>query len=237
MPKASGPPISQRELNRAALARQLLLERAPMSVPDALEHLVGLQAQTVNTWYTGLWSRLRDFDPLEASRLLEKREIVRIALMRSTIHLVTARDAVGLRPVLQPAVARPMSGRRRPLAEHADEIAAEGRRLLADGPLNNRDLAAELAKKWPQFTPEDLPMAVRVGIPLVQVTPRGMWNASGDAAHLPLDQWLSGGSNAACAALATPGTTLDDLVLRYLRAFGPATPADALAVTAAVGSR
>lgn len=198
-----------------------------MSVPDALEHLVGLQAQTVNTWYTGLWSRLRDFDPLEASQLLEQREIVRIALMRSTIHLVTARDAVGLRPVLQPAVARPMSGRRRPLAEHADEITAEGRRLLAAGPLNNRDLAAELAKRWPQFTPDDLPMAVRVGVPLVQVTPRGTWNASGDAAHSPLDQWLAGGTDAARDALDTPCVILDELVLRYLGAFGPATPADA----------
>src|SRR2546423_1284887 len=93
--------ISLKALNRATLDRQLLLRRTDMPLLDAVEHLVGLQAQTVRTWYHGLWSRLTDFRPEALSDLLANREVVRMVLMRSTIHLVTAADSLALRPLLQ----------------------------------------------------------------------------------------------------------------------------------------
>lgn len=213
--------MSQAELNRATLARQLLLERSSIPVAEALEHLVGLQAQTANTWYTGLWSRLQAFNPCSASRMLEERDIVRIALMRSTIHLVTAQDALRLRPVLQSAIARPMGGRGRAGLRNRgyDDIAAAGRELLDAEPLTSAELGDRLAMRWPEEEPNNLVMAVRVGIPLVQVPPRGSWGRAGAAKHVPLETWLH--------RPLSSKYTVDDVVLRYLGAFGPATPADA----------
>lgn len=212
--------LTRAELNRATLARQFLLERADLPVASVLEHLTGLQAQTTDTWYTGLWSRLMGFDPIEVSAMLERRELVRIALMRSTIHLVTAGDALRLRPVLQPAVERPMGGRERAALRTRgyDDVAEAGRRLLATEPLTNAELGARLALRWPDEAPENLVMAVRVGVPLVQVTPRGRWGRAGAAKHAPLESWLG--------RPLEPGATIEQLVCRYLSAFGPATPAD-----------
>src|SRR5690349_12386386 len=98
--------IGERALNRALLERQMLLRRWDMSPEAAIERLVGLQAQTPASPFLGLWSRLAAFDPEAASRLLLERRTVRIALMRSTIHLVTARDCLTLRPLIQPVLDR-----------------------------------------------------------------------------------------------------------------------------------
>ena len=107
----SHPILSRRALNRATLARQQLLERSSMQVSRTLvEHLVGLQAQTPHSWYVGLWTRLVGFHAMDVSDLLDQRRVVRIALMRSTIHLVTARDCLALRPIFQPVLERSMSG-------------------------------------------------------------------------------------------------------------------------------
>lgn len=91
------PVLSPRALNRATLGRQFLLDRVNLPVPDVVEHVGGLQAQTPHTWYTGLWNRIAGFRPDTASALLEQRVLVRIALQRSTIHLVTGRDALAMR--------------------------------------------------------------------------------------------------------------------------------------------
>jgi hypothetical protein len=99
-------PLGPRALNRATLDRQLLLRRAELTVPQALERLVGLQAQTPHTWYLGLWTRLADYAPEPTAQLLRKAGVVRMALMRSTIHLVTATDCLWLRPLVEPAVSR-----------------------------------------------------------------------------------------------------------------------------------
>src|SRR5881275_1862693 len=108
--KAPPPLLDRRELNRALLARQLLLRRWRISVPLALERLVGLQAQAPNPPYFGLWTRLEDFRPEKLSKLISDRKAVRIALMRSTIHLVTARDCFALRPIVQPVIERSLLG-------------------------------------------------------------------------------------------------------------------------------
>ena len=98
---AEGKTISLRALNRATLDRQLLLRRSRLSVPATLEHLVGMQAQTPHTAYVGLWTRLEGFRGDDLSTLLLDRSVVRMALMRGTIHLVTARGRLG------PSTARP----------------------------------------------------------------------------------------------------------------------------------
>src|SRR5215204_637580 len=98
--------LTLRALNRATLARQLLLERSDMALDTAVEHLLGLQAQTPQTWYVGMWSRLANFDPEALSAMLADRRAVRIAVMRSTIHLLSADDAWALRPLVQPVLDR-----------------------------------------------------------------------------------------------------------------------------------
>ena len=96
--------LTLRELNRATLARQMLLDRKPLPVSDAVERLVGLQAQVPNPPYIGLWTRLRDFRHNDLIRLLEQREVVRATLIHATLHLMTAGDYLLLRPALQPAL-------------------------------------------------------------------------------------------------------------------------------------
>ena len=98
--------LSRRALGRATLARQFLLGRVHQPVPQALEHLVGLQAQEPHDPYVALWTRLAGFDPGELAAAVAEGAAVRLALQRSTIHLVSAADCVALRPVLQPALER-----------------------------------------------------------------------------------------------------------------------------------
>ncbi len=213
--------LDRRALNRATLARQLLLERAALPVPDAVEHLVGLQAQTPHTWYTGLWTRLQGFAPADASDLLATGGLVRVASMRSTIHLMTGRDALAVRPLVGVVGERMWSSnfRRRLGADPPlDEIVAEGRRVLAETPLTFGELGKRLAAVFPDRDPAALAQTVRAFETLIQVPPRGLWGRSGKAAHTPASAWLPD--------VAAAPVTVDDLVRRYLGAFGPATVRD-----------
>ncbi|MFI2643401.1 winged helix DNA-binding domain-containing protein [Streptomyces sp. NPDC018610] len=207
-------------LNRALLDRQLLLERSPMGAADALEHLVGMQAQAPEPPYTGLWTRLAGFRPDDLSGLLEKRAAVRLVMMRSTLHLVTARDCLRLRPVLHGSLARSLNstfGRKLAGLDLA-EVTARGRALVEKEPLTLGGLGTGLAEHWPDRDPFALANAVRALVPLVQTPPRGLWGRSGQAVHTTADAWLGRPPKADDAA--------DDLVLRYLAAFGPATVKD-----------
>ncbi|WP_232667904.1 winged helix DNA-binding domain-containing protein [Pseudonocardia sp. TRM90224] len=209
--------LGPRSLNRATLARQFLLERTNRPVPDVVEHLVGMQAQTPHSWYVGLWSRIAGFRPDATAELLTDGSLVRLALMRSTIHLVTERDAHGLRGAVQPVLDSDL------MVNHLhgaavrgldlDEVVAAARPVLAERPRTQKELGALLQERWPDRPAGALAYAVRNRLPLVQAPPRGVWGRSGPIAHTYLD----GGSD------SVPLTTL---VHRYLAAFGPATIKD-----------
>lgn len=216
------PVLSRRALGRATLARQLLLERTERTVPEVVGHLVGLQAQTPHTWYTGLWSRIARFTPDQAADLLSARGLVRMALMRSTIHLVTAQDALELRPLIQPALDRDLFRNfthgpdMRGL--DVDAVVAAGRALLAEEARTNKELGALLRERWPDRSAAALAYAIRCQVPLVQVPPRGLWGRSGAIAHTSVETWLG--------RSVVDRPSIDDMVLRYVAAFGPATVKD-----------
>ncbi|MFG1945169.1 winged helix DNA-binding domain-containing protein [Nonomuraea sp. NPDC048826] len=214
------PLLSLRALNRATLDRQLLLARVDRPVPDVVEHVGGLQAQTPHTWYTGLWNRIAGFRAEDASALLESRALVRIALQRSTIHLVTARDALAMRPLLQVVTERGTRSTfvRKLRGVDLDELEAAGRALVEAAPMTFAALGKALAERWPGNDAHALSQVVRWLVPLVQVPPRGLWGRSGPIAHTSAEAWLG---------VEAPPMTPEELVRRYLAAFGPASVMDA----------
>jgi hypothetical protein len=213
--------LSQRALNRATLSRQWLLERRPAPALEAIEQLVGMQSQAALAPYTGLWTRLVDFDPAELVGLMHDRSVVRLSLMRSTIHLVSANDALGIYPLTRPVHARGLASNQTIAPLRAtidlDALAVAGRRLLSARPLSGPDLGAALAEEFPGYEPAALSRAVRDLLAGVQVPPRGIWGKGGQPVTTTLESWLD--------RPLTP-YTLDTLVLRYLAAFGPASPMD-----------
>jgi Winged helix DNA-binding domain len=218
--RVAGDVLSQRTLNRTLLARQSLLERTDAPVLTMVERLVGLQAQVPGNPYIGLWSRLRAFDPAELSELLESRRAVRGGLMRSTIHLVSARDCLLMAPLVAPLRARtfwPGFGDGLRGAE-VDEVVAAGREHLAAAPRTRAELSEHLAARWPDSDPIALAHAATFHLPIVQVPPRGMWGRTSQATWALADDWLG--------APLVDDPQPDELVLRYLAAFGPATSAD-----------
>ena len=222
MTTTSGAPVlSRRALNRTLLGRQLLLERVSMPAEAVIEHLVGMQAQEPIDPYVGLWTRVADFDPMELSGLIEGRRAVRGSTPRTTLHLMTARDFLTLRPVLQDVLER--AWRSSPFAKDLvgldlDEVVAAGRAWLDKEPLTTAQLATLLAERWPDRTPNSLAYASRFLLPIVQVPPRGLWGKKAGPKALTVQTWLGRPLETATAA--------DDAVLRYLAAFGPATVSD-----------
>lgn len=189
-------------------------------VVGLVEHLVGLQAQAPFPPYFGLLSRLGGFQPADLADLLVSRDVVRIALMRGTIHLVSARDCLALRPLVQPVLDRALRANFGPQLAGADPraVAAAGRELVEEAPLTFAELGGRLAGTWPDHAPSALAQAVRAFVPLVQVPPRAVWGAAGQAQHTSAEVWLGRPLEA--------DPSLEALVARYLAAFGPATVAD-----------
>ncbi len=207
-------------LNRATLARQHLLERTRLQPEALVRHLVGLQAQEPQSWYVTLWARLHAFDVAATGRLLEERRLVRLTLMRGTVHLATADDAPVLRRFVQPVVDRYARGAHARRLGDVDlgELAAEVRRLTAE-PMPMSALVDALAARWPSADRLQLSIAAKVVVPLVQVPPRGVWRRPGAVRLAPLEDWLG--------VPVPDAVDAAGLVRRYLRAFGPATVADA----------
>ncbi|MER7752582.1 winged helix DNA-binding domain-containing protein [Kitasatospora sp. NPDC097643] len=213
--------LTVRALGRALLARQHLLARSDLTPAEMVRHLGGLQAQAApQPPYLGLLARLDGFAHPQLSALIEDRAVVRTALQRSTIHLVTAEDCLTLRPLLQPVLEQGLrAGYGKRLAGlDLTALAAEARALVEEQPRTFQQLGPLLAATRPERDPAALAQAARCLLPLVQVPPRGLWGRGGPAAHTTAEAWLG--------RPLDPAPSLDDIALRYLAAFGPATVAD-----------
>ncbi|MFF8694724.1 winged helix DNA-binding domain-containing protein [Streptomyces sp. NPDC015144] len=211
--------LSARALNRATLERQLLLRRTAMPAKDAVAHLVGLQAQNTRPPYYQLCARLDGFVPAELAALMESREVARIVTLRSTIHLHTADDVLGLRPLVQPARDRELRMFRAGLTGvDLDRLRSLAAGLVAERPRTPKELREALGAEWPGADPRALGTAARCLLPLVQTTPRGVWGRSGQVALTTAERWLG--------TAARQALTPDAVVLRYLAAFGPASVKD-----------
>jgi winged helix DNA-binding protein len=214
--------LTQRELNRALLARQLLLERVRLPIPRALERLGGIQDQYAPNAYIRLWSCLEDFRRDDLTRALERRSVVQASLMRATIHVVSKRDYWPLAVAVRAAqrdwwlrVHKP-----RPNERELERQAEELRALMADAPRRHEELVAIVGRTWGMVGP---------WLELVRVPPSGTWEKR--RAHLfqTAENWLG-------APEVDPEAAFDHLVRRYLAAFGPAARSD-IAKWAGVSAR
>lgn len=206
--------LTERELNRALLERQFLLSRRRESLPRALERLAGIQAQYAPSMYIGLWSRLADFERDSLTRALERRTVIQATLMRSTIHLVSARDywpfAAGTRDARWESWKR---GYRRTCTPRAALAAARRiERKLAGSPRTRAELVEGI--DGPRFA------GANTRLNLVRVPPSGTWERRRADLFARAEDWLG----------PPPPVSADEgidlLIRRYLRAFGPASPAD-----------
>ncbi len=214
------PTLTRLELNRATLARQMLLQRCSVGVVEAVQRLAGMQAQEPKHPFVGLWTRVEGFTPGDLLAALHAREVVRATLMRSTLHLMSAADYAALRMALQPPASvalRVLGARSKGL--DLDAVLPAARELLAGGPLAFHDIRLRLAAAFPDVNDRALGYAVRTLVPLVMVPGEDeRWGYPRAADFTLADRWLGEPP----AAEADPRA----LVRRYLGAFGPASAKD-----------
>jgi hypothetical protein len=208
--------LTARELNRAMLARQLLLERVKLSVPKALERVGGLQTQDSRSGYIGLWSRLADFERDALTKALERRSAVQGTVMRITIHTVSARDYPLLTEGIRALRRQSWKGShsKRVDLEKMPAIARRVRAALKDGPRFRREVAEELgldASEWG---------GAGMWVDLLRAPPSGTWERSRADLYTLAETWLDPSD-----ASEEDGREL--LLRRYLGGFGPASLKDA----------
>lgn len=207
--------LTVKDLNRATLARQLLLERADLSAVEALGRILGLQAQEPRPPFLALWTRLNGFTVAELAGALRAGDVVRATLMRATLHLMTKADYVSYRPVLQPGIAGALTvvGDRAKGVE-PPVLADLARGLLADGPMTFDAIRAAIAEVHPDLDHRVAGYAVRLNLPLTMVPTDDRWAFPRTAQFALADLDIT--------TRAAP----DRLVRRYLAAFGPAAATD-----------
>lgn len=210
--------LTRHDLNRATLARQMLLERQHLDAYTAVSRLLGLQAQVVNPPYIGLWTRLVDFQRAELIELIAARRVVRAAMMRSTLHLVTDEQFLRYRLTIQPALERALRSFFGPRATGLDgpALAAAARPFLEEAPRTTGEIKAHLLGLAPDYDADALAYAVRTHLPQVQTYPAGVWR-SGAGAYTTGAVWFGAEPDAA---------PLAELFRAYLAAFGPASVMD-----------
>ena len=216
--------LSTRQLNRALLARSLLLERSALDVVPAVQHLVVMQAQEPLEPFVGLWSRLASFEPADLDGPLVQKRLVRTLLHRRTVHLVEANDALALRPHHQAMLVQRSTTTLRPFLPGIDfdELAAIGPSVFAAEPITLPDAGRAVGERWPDCQPRWLGDALSTFVPLIQLPPRGTWKGPQlPSRNATMGAWLGRGP-----AVEGEPADLEAMVLRYLRAFGPAASAD-----------
>jgi hypothetical protein len=210
--------LSTRALNRALLARQLLLERSPLGLTEAIEQVGGLQTQYAPSGYIGLWSRVRDFKRDSLTEALNERRVIQGTLIRSTIHMVSAADW----PLFS---AGSLASRRdwwlrisraETEAIDVDEVVRRVRAMLADGPRRQPEMLKALeADGFPRIAWSTAAQLIE----MVRVPPSGTWERRRADLYGIADDWL-GPSD------VSEAEGQEHLVRRYLGGFGPAALAD-----------
>ncbi len=217
--------LDTRTLNRTILARQGLLRRERSDVHETVGHLVGMQSQVPSDPFTALWSRIEAFDPAELDRLMLEKRVVRTGAMRTTLHLMTADDAVELAPLFAGVMKRAFHSQRafREAADgiDLDEVLAVGTAAIEERPRTPAEVGRLLGARWPDRDPQALSLAIRYFVPIVQVTPRGLWGQKMQPTITTVASWLG-----RPVPQAVDPALEEELVFRYLRAFGPASVAD-----------
>ena len=209
-----------RDLNRALLARQFLLQREPVPVERVIEHLGGLQAQQSRPLFTGLWSRIEGFEADQLRSLLSSRQVVRATTLRGTLHIHTRADYHAWRPLLQPmltAGAQSILKARLHTFDHA-KILDYARECFDRGPRSFNTLREELVAQFPDGDERAMGYFVRMHLPLASVP-----DDDNVFEHVTTVEPDTGYMNG--------------LITRYLGAFGPATIADFQAWSGVKGAK
>ncbi len=207
------PVLTARHLNRALLARQMLLERSTAGINEVAERMGGIQAQYAPAGYIGLWSRMRDFERPMLTQALVDRTIIQATIMRSTIHMVSAADywpmTAGIRRIRREwfeRVNRDVAGL------DTDAVADAVRDVLAAGPLPMKELTARMTERGYSAA------AARwagLWVDLVRVPPSGTWERRRADVYGLADAWIP-------PVAVSEAQGMAHLVRRYLGAFGPA---------------
>ncbi|MCP9972583.1 winged helix DNA-binding domain-containing protein [Actinomadura madurae] len=212
--------LSVQALNRATLARQMLLSREPVPVAEAVGRLCGMQAQEPKPPFLGLWTRLEGFQAADLHSAFNDRSIVRATMMRATLHLMTAADYTAFRTTLQPM----LDGALRVLGDRAkgldlQKVVPAARSLLQEAPLTFNEVRASLQEMFPDVNDRALGYAARLCVPLVMIPTQDRWGFPRTAQFTLADSWLG--------SVAAGEPAVEELMLRYLAAYGPASAADA----------
>jgi Winged helix DNA-binding domain len=211
--------LTLRELNRATLARQLLLKHKALSTERAIERLAGLQAQMALPPYVGLWTRLPNFRRSDLARLIENRTVVKATLMRATLHLMTAADYLHFRPTLQSALSSASDAivKQRGTID-TEAVLDAARAFISEQPRTFAEISDMLTTRWPDTDVGTMRYTVRTHLPLIQVPVKSGWSYSNKPAFTLAESWLG---------QAIPiEDNFKALVFRYLAAFGPASATD-----------
>jgi hypothetical protein len=216
MALAPGRTITERGLNRALLARQLLLERSNAGIPTVLERMGGLQAQYAPSMYVGLWTRMEGFERDQLTRALKRRSVVQGTLMRVTIHLVSKHDywpfAIGVRQGRRELWLRARQ-RQEVDARGMAAVAGRLRKRLREGPASRKEID-ELIGKGSVWT-----NGVNMWLDLVRIPPSGTWEHRRADLYASAEEWIG-------PSKVTPSEGIEHLVRRYLGGFGPSSQSE-----------